>query len=60
MADRTAAALFGKIFELLAKNPTEEHKSIAQEIFQEIEKFDFEPKQMYADKALIELELKTE
>jgi hypothetical protein len=57
MADRTSAGLFGKIFELLAKNPTDEHKAIAKEIFAETGEYDFSNYQMYADEPLIALGL---
>lgn len=57
MADRTSARLFGKIFDLLAKNPTEEHKAIAKEIYAETIDYDFRNYQMYADESLIILEL---
>lgn len=57
MADRTSARLFGKIFELLAKNPTEEHKAIAKEIFAETGGYDFSNYQMDADEPLIALGL---
>lgn len=52
MADRTSAGLFGKIFELLAKNPTEEHKKIALEIWPLQSDYDFNQYQMYADDSL--------
>jgi len=57
MADRTSAALFGKFFELLAKNPTDEHKEIAKEIFTETLGYDFSHYQMYADESLLALGL---
>lgn len=57
MADRTSARLFGKIFELLAKNPTDEHKAIAKEIFAETSDYDFSNYQMDADEPLIALGL---
>lgn len=57
MADRTSARLFGQIFELLAKNPTEEHKQIAREIFAMNGDYDFSNYQMDADDALIVLGL---
>jgi hypothetical protein len=57
MADRTAAGIFGKIFELLAKNPTEEHKAIAKEIFAETVYYDFGSYLMDAEEALIALDL---
>ncbi len=57
MADRTSAGLFGKIFTLLAKNPTEEHKTIAAEIWPETHEYDFSHSQMYCDDALIAIDL---
>ena len=57
MADRTSAALFGKIFSLLAKNPTDEHKAIAKEIFSYTGEYDFNNYQMEVDKELIILGL---
>lgn len=57
MADRTSARLFGRIFELLAKNPTEEHKRIAKEIFSETRDYDFNNYQMNVDDELIKLGL---
>ena len=57
MADRTSASLFGKIFDLLAKNPTEENKSIAAEIYQMRNGNDFSNYQMYCDESLIKLGL---
>lgn len=57
MADRTSAGVFGKIFELLAKNPTEENKAMALEIWPLQWEYDFNEYQMYADDALIKLGL---
>lgn len=57
MADRTSARLFGKVFELLAKNPTQEHKDIAKEIYSETSEYDFSKYQMDADESLIALDL---
>lgn len=57
MADRTSARLFGKIFDLLAKNPTDEHKEIAKEIYAETIDYDFSNYQMYSDNSLIALGL---
>jgi hypothetical protein len=57
MADRTSAGLFGMIFELLAKNPTDEHKEIAKEILGKAGDYDFSNYQMDADDALIKLGL---
>lgn len=57
MADRTSAALFGKLFQLLARNPTEEHKEIAAEMFDLTGEYDFSNYQMYADEACEKLGL---
>ena len=57
MADRTSAGLFRKFFELLAKNPTEEHKEIAEEIWTMRKEYDFNEYQMEADEYLIKLGL---
>jgi hypothetical protein len=53
MADRTSAEIFGKIFELLAENPTDEHKEMAAKIYPMAGNYDFAPYQMDADEALI-------
>lgn len=55
MADRTSAGLFGRVFELLAKNPTEEHKQMAKEIYEFTGEYDFSPYQMSADEACLTL-----
>lgn len=55
MADRTSAGLFAKIFELLAQNPTDEHKRIAQEIYSYTGEYDFSDYQMGADEACLTL-----
>lgn len=57
MADRTSAHLFGTIFRLLAKNPTDEHKLIAREIYDLTGDYDFSNYQMDADEELITLGL---
>jgi len=57
MADRTSAGLFGKIFTLLAKNPSEENKKIAREIYKETLDYDFSMCQMYVDDELMLLGL---
>lgn len=57
MADRTSAGLFAKIFELLAKNPTDEHRAMAREIWSFTGEYDFSPYQMSADDSLIALGL---
>lgn len=55
MADRTSAGLFAKLFELLAKNPTEEHKEIAREMYNLTSEYDFSDYQMCADDACLTL-----
>lgn len=57
MADRTSAGLFGKVFELLAKNPTEENKTNALEFWAMRGDYDFSEYQMYCDDSLITLGL---
>lgn len=57
MADRTSAGLFAKIFTFLAANPTDEHKSIAKELWGYTGDYDFRPYQMYCDQALMSLDL---
>lgn len=58
MADRTSAALFGKIFTLLSNNPTKENKELAKDIYYDlISDYDFNTYQMNADDALIILGL---
>lgn len=57
MADRTSAALFGEIFELLAENPTDEHKAIAKKIMAKTGDYDFSNYQMDADEPLMKLGL---
>ncbi len=57
MADRTSAGVFGTIFGLLAKNPTDDHKAIAKEIWPLTGNYDFSEYQMEADDDLITLGL---
>lgn len=59
MADRIGAALFGEFFEMLAENPTEEHKKMAKKIWSMKDCHDFNNYQMYCDDALIKLDLAT-
>lgn len=60
MADRTSAKLFGTIFDLLAKNPTDEKKAIAKEIWPLHSEYDFSEYQMNCDDSLIKLGLAKE
>lgn len=57
MADRTSAEVFGIIFELLAENPTDEHKAIAKRIYKYTRNYDFNDYQMDVDESLIKLGL---
>ena len=58
MADRTAAEIFGKVFSLLAENPTEENIKIARKLYDEREYYDFTDDQMDCDpKTLYKLKL---
>ena len=57
MADRTSAEVFGRVFQILAKNPTDENKEIAKELFSYTNEYDFSHYQMYADESLIALGL---
>lgn len=52
MADRTTAAKYAARYERLARNPTSENKIRARQLWEEMQAFDFEPYQMYADEAL--------
>jgi hypothetical protein len=65
VADRTAADIFGHVFELLAEDPTEANKALARRLWPKRRAYDFHPRQMGADDALIALglarsELRTE
>lgn len=57
MADRTSAHLFSTMFQLLAANPTEEHKLMAKKIWKLTRNFDFSFDQMSCDAALFALGL---
>ena len=52
MADRTSAGIFGQIFELLAEDPTEDHKALALRVYDMTRGYDFNDYQMNADEAL--------
>jgi hypothetical protein len=52
MADRTSAALFGKVFTVLASDPTPQHKQWARELWSQTLEYDFTPYQMDCDEAL--------
>jgi hypothetical protein len=56
MADRTSAALFGRMFEFLA-DPTADRQALANQLWRETGEYDFNAYQMYCDDALIKLGL---
>lgn len=57
MADRTSAGLFGMFFDLLAENPTDEHKAIARKVWPERRNYDFADYQMDCAASLVALGL---
>lgn len=58
MADRTSAEIFGEVFTYLASQPkTPERDSFAARLWELSGNYDFAPRQMYADKELIDLGL---
>lgn len=57
MADRTSAEIFSMMFEMLAENPTEEHKKMAKKLWPKRMHYDFSDYQMGCDKALLKLGL---
>ena len=59
MADRTSAALFGHMFEYLAKDTSEKAREFARHIWGLTADYDFNSYQMYCDEALEELGLAT-
>jgi hypothetical protein len=59
MSDRSAAWAFGTFFKILAKNPSEQNKEDAKEVWKLSGEFDFDYYQMSCDEALIALGLAT-
>ncbi|EYF02635.1 hypothetical protein [Chondromyces apiculatus] len=57
MSDRSCAEIFGRVFNILAEKPTEDHKQVARKVWAECEACGFTPDQMYADDALATLGL---
>ncbi len=57
MADRSSAELFGMFFEMLAEDPTPEHRSMAHKIWPKTRQYDFSNDQMYCEEALEKLGL---
>jgi hypothetical protein len=56
MADRTSAALFGKVFDYLAEEP-EQNEKFAAWLWKQTGNYDFSYYQMGCDKALVKLGL---
>lgn len=57
MSDRTSAGIYGGMFELLASDPSDQHKKWARKLWKSSFEHDFNPCQMEADKALQKLGL---
>lgn len=57
MTDKISADLFGITFKVLAQDPNEENKALAKKFFDLVERYDFSLSEMYADEALIALDL---
>ncbi len=57
MSDSSSPVIFGKIFSLLAANPTEEHKAIAAELYELSADYDFCDCEMEEDRACVMLGL---
>jgi len=56
MGDTSSAALFGDIFDVLAKLPaTEERDWLARYLWKRTEEFDFSDRELEADASLVEL-----
>lgn len=57
MADRTSAALFAAFFKMLAENPSDEHKAMANRLYNMCHEYDFTDDQMDCEEALDALEV---
>ena len=57
MSTNDAASIFAMMFEILAENPTPSNKEVAERLFGYTKNFEFTIADMYADEALIVLEL---
>ena len=60
MADRSSAEVFGVIFDILAENPTKDHKDIALRLWNKSMYYEFNEDQMDCDKSLVSLDLAVE
>ena len=57
MSDRESAAIYSEVFELLASDPTEQHKTWALKLWKASFEYDFSPDQLECNKALKKLDL---
>lgn len=57
MGDSSKAELFGRLFGLIATDPTEQHKDWARKVWKMSVEYDFYACEMEADKALVKLGL---
>lgn len=58
MSDRTSAEIFERLFTYLAEQPkSKERDALALNAWEWTENYDFSPRQLYADDALVELGL---
>ena len=55
MADRTAAKIFGRVFDLLARDPSDDHRALAREVAGWMRGYDFHPVQTGATEAMVAL-----
>jgi len=51
-SDRSSAYIYAEFFAMLAKDPTDQHKAWARELWKSTREYDFSPDQMGADRAL--------
>lgn len=58
MADRSSAEIFGMVLDILAEDPTDDHKAIAKRVFEQTRHYDFTVGQMECDNSLKKLGLK--
>jgi hypothetical protein len=55
MANRSAAEIFGRVFALLARDPSADHKALAREVAPWMRAHDFDPVQTGAVDAMLAL-----
>jgi hypothetical protein len=57
MADREAIEIFASFFELLATDPTPQHKGWALKLWKQSQNYDFNDRQLECDEQLLRLDL---